>query len=867
LRPLEKPALPTPVNKSWSRTPIDQFILAGLEQKGMKPSPAADKRTLLRRVTFDLTGLPPTEQQLTAFLNDKSSRAFEKVVDRLLASPRYGERWARHWLDLVHYADSHGHSQDRPRTNAWPYRDYVIRSFNSDKPYARFVEEQLAGDALYPDDPEGIVALGFLAAGPWDDSSQVYITENSFDKRQAQNLDRDDIVSTAMSTFVSTTTHCARCHDHKFDPISQKEYYNLQAVFAGIDRVDRPYDADPHTNARRQALLKKKTALEVSLKGRALLEPAIQAEVAAWEKNTAYRTIQWTPLDPSSTKSEAGAILTKQQDLSVLVSGLRAETDTYTFTAETSFQGITAVRLEVLADDSLPLKGPGRADNGNLTLTEFRLKASRKADPSSAKVVTLQNPSADFNEKFNGVDWDIAKALDQDSKTGWAVYPQIGQSHFAFFELKENIGFDGGEVLTFVLEQKYKDHLIGKFRLSVTTAARPVTTTPFPENIARILGTAREVRTEEQKMELASYYLKTRLNQELAELPAPKIVYAVANDFEPRLIFKPAKTPRPIQVLKRGDINRPGEQATPGALSLLAGVESQFDLPHPEDESSRRAALAKWITNPKNVLTWRSIVNRIWRYHFGKAIVDSPNDFGRMGSQPSNPDLLDWLAVSFLESGGSLKQMHKLILLSAAYQQSSEDNPKYAALDSDNRYLWRMNRTRLEAEEVRDAILQITGKLDLRMGGPADMQFKMDDPTPPVTPVVDYTKFDLDSPASFRRGVYRFIFRTIPDPLMDTLDCADASQLTPARNVSVTALQALAMWNNRFILRQSEHLAARLSAESPDEEKQIRAMYRLVLQRPPNKAELKELKLYAAAHGLANLCRIGLNSNEFMFVD
>ena len=263
LKPLQKNSPPTTKNSRWPKTPVDQFVLAKLEEKGMKPSSLADKRTLLRRVTFDLTGLPPTPEEMQKFLNDKSPRAFEKVVDRLLASPRYGERWARHWLDVVHYADTHGHDQDRPRPNAWPYRDYVIRSFNEDKPYARFVEEQLAGDVLFPEDPNGIVATGFIVAGPWDVSSQMFIVDDTVDKKMARNLDRDDMVMTTMSTFVSSTVHCARCHNHKFDPISQNEYYNLQAVFSGVDRADRPYDLDPKTNAVRQALLRKKTGLEV----------------------------------------------------------------------------------------------------------------------------------------------------------------------------------------------------------------------------------------------------------------------------------------------------------------------------------------------------------------------------------------------------------------------------------------------------------------------------------------------------------------------------------------------------------------------------------------------------------------------------
>jgi hypothetical protein len=867
LQPLKKLPPPKTKNKSWAKTPIDQFILAKLEEKGMKPSPPADKKTLLRRVTFDLTGLPPTQIEIENFLKDKTPTAFEKVIDRLLANPRYGERWARHWLDVVHYADTHGHSQDRPRPNAWPYRDYVIRSFNNDKPYARFVEEQLAGDILFPNEPDGIVALGFIAAGPWDDSSQVFITEDSFDKRQAQNLDRDDMVTATMSTFVSSTVHCARCHNHKFDPISQKEYYGLQAVFAGIDRVDRPYDLDPKTNALRQALLKKKTALDVNLKGKALLDPSVQSEVAVWEKQIGYDTINWTVLDPISFKSENSATLTKQPDLSLLASGKQTETDTYTIVAQTDLKGITAVRVEVLADDDLPLKGPGRADNGNFTLTEFRLKAAPKSTPDSVKRVALQNPSADFNQIFNGVDWDVTKALDGDSKTGWAIYPQVGQSHFAIFELKENVGAEAGTTLTFILEQKYPKHLIGRVRLSATTSSRPVRVNPFPDNVAKILASKPETRTDEQKIELAAHFLKTQTEKQLAALPAPQMVYAVANDFTPVKIFKPAKTPRPIYLLKRGDINKPDELVLPATLSLLPELKAQFDLADPNDEASRRAALAKWITDPKNVLTWRSIVNRIWHYHFGRGIVDSPNDFGEMGSLPTHPELLDWLAGSFLESGGSIKQLHKMISMSAVYQQSSAHNETFAKIDSGNSYLWRMNRARLDAEELRDAILQITGKLDLTMGGPPVMQFTMQDPTPPTTPVLDYTKFDVDSPASFRRSIYRYIFRTVPDPFMDTLDCADASQLTPTRNVSVTALQALAMLNNQFILRQSEHLAARVAKENSTLEKQIAAVYQLVLDRKPTRGELKDFKRYATEHGMANACRVIFNSNEFIFVN
>jgi hypothetical protein len=867
LQPLNKPSPPSTQNKSGAKTPIDRFVLAKLEEKGLKPSAPADRRTLLRRVTLDLTGLPPTSRELANFLSDKSPHAYADVVDRLLASPRYGERWARHWLDVVHYADTHGHSQDRVRTNAWPYRDYLVRSFNADKPYARFVEEQLAGDSLFPNDPDGIVALGFIAAGPWDDSSQVYITENSFDKRTAQNLDRDDMVSTAISTFVSTTVHCARCHNHKFDPIPQKEYYNLQSVFSGIDRVDRPYDLDAKTNALRQALVKRKSAIEADAKSKALLAPDIQAVVAAWEKEVGYVPIDWTTLDPITFKAEGGSTLTKQADRSLLAGGARPETNTYTITAQTDLKGITGIRFEVLTDDGLPLHGPGRADNGNLCLSEISVRAAPKSNPEAAAAMTLTNASADFNEKFGGVDYDVPKAIDGDPKTGWSIYPETGKPHFAIFELKENVTIEDGAILTFVLEQKFKDHLIGKFRLSVTTSSQPLKANPFPPGITKILATTVAVRTEEQRIELAAYVLRLRIDEQLAALPPPQFVYAVANDFEPRLIFKPVKLPRPIHVLKRGDIDRPGGAAVPGALSLVPGLKAQFDLPSITDESCRRAALAKWITDPKNVLTWRSIVNRIWQYHFGRGIVDSPNDFGVMGSRPTHPELLDWLASSFLENGGSFKKLDRMILLSAAYQQRSDSNPRFAKIDSGNASLWRMNRSRLDAEELRDSILQITGDLDLKMGGPGAMQFTFADPTPPVTPVVDYSKFDVDSPASFRRSIYRLIYRTLPDPFMDTLDCADASQLTPTRNVSVTALQALALWNNQFVLHQSEHFARRLASENADPEKQISALFQSVLERSPSRDEMKDWKGYVREHGLANACRVILNSNEFMFVN
>ena len=926
LQPLKQPPLPKTKDQAWARTPIDQFILAQLEANGLRPSAPADKRTLLRRVYFDLLGLPPTPEQMAAFLGDASPQAFERVADSLLASPRYGERWARHWMDAVHYAETHGHDQDRVRPNAWPYRDWLIRAFNDDKLYARFVQEQVAGDVLFPDNPALIPALGFLATGPWDESSLRDIREDTIDRQVARYLDRDDIVTTVMATFTSTTVHCARCHDHKFDPIPQADYYALQAVFAGTDKANRSFEADPVKHHARQSLLAQKSALDRKDKTllAALLEPARQAEVAAWEKSLTTKSVEWTVLEPASFAATNGSTLTKQPDHSLLASGKRPETDTYTITTHTELKGITAVRLEVLADDNLPHKGPGRQDNGNLHLSEFKVFAQprnitnastttsealkarnttaqgnalgspsqKETSPEGAKPPTqpraLQNPTADFNQEA----WPIAHAIDGKEKTAWGIYPQVGKAHVAFFELKEPIPHEGGVTLTFVLEQLHGGgHLIGRPRLSVTTAPLPVRVNPFPDNITKILATPATQRTDEQQTELGAFVHREQLDRQLATLGKPQLVYAGASEFEPDGSFKPAGTPRTVHLLKRGDISKPGDLATPGALACVNSLASRFD--DMDNEGARRAALALWLTDPQHPLTWRSIVNRVWHHHFGRGLVETLNDFGRMGAQPSHAELLDWLAAGFRDSGGSLKRLHKLIVMSAVYQQaasvqysvfsvqSEKDsrskfgtehwklNTEYfrraAAADSDNRLLWRMNPRRLDAECVRDATLAITGQLDLTMGGPSAQQFVLS-PGIHVTPLVDYTKFDVDSAASRRRSVYRFIFRTLPDPFMDCLDCADASQLTPARSTSVNALQALAMLNNHFIVRQSEHFATRVTALAKDWPAQLTAAYQLALNREPTQEELADLTAYATKHGLANACRLILNSNEFMFV-
>jgi hypothetical protein len=857
LQPLTSPPVPP-----GPAHPIDAFVDRELRQHGLAPAPAADRRTLARRLWFDLTGLPPTPEELLAFVADPSPTAYEDLVDRLLDSPRYGERQARHWMDAVHFAETHGHDQDRIREHAWPYRDYLIASFNADKPYARFVEEQVAGDALFPDDPQACVALGMLAAGPWDESSLRDIREDTLDREIGRYLDRDDVVTTVMQTFTSTTVQCARCHDHKFDPISQRDYYALQAVFAGIGRGDRRYDGDAATARRRKELLARRAAAEHGDPA-TLADTDAQRVAAEWERQQTAADA-WQVLQPDVFVSAAGATLTRQPDGSFLASGPHGPTDTYTFTARAPLPRLTAVRLEVLPDDSLPMRGPGRESNGNLHLSEFQLLVFAPGAPAPLRV-ELRRPSADFEQQ----DWTIAHALDGKDETAWGIFPRIGQRHEAVFETAAPVPLADGAQLTLVLRQLHGGHCIGRLRLSVTDAAAPASA--LAQDVRDVLALPAERRSDAERAQLGRLALLQSVDRQLDALPPQSLVYCGCRDFEPDGGHKPVAQPRTVHLLRRGEITRPEEEAMPGALCVLA-LPARFALRTPDDEGERRAALAHWLTDPRNPLTWRSIVNRVWQRHFGSGLVATPNDFGRMGGTPSHPELLDWLAVWFRgEAHGSLKRLHRLIVTSAAYRRaaactSAEAFARAAAVDADDRLLWRHLPQRLDAEQVRDAVLQISGRLDLRMGGPSDRMFDLQ-PGIHVTPRVDYSRFDLDSAAGCRRSVYRFLFRTLPDPFLDALDCPAGDELTPVRNAGVTVQQALALWNDAFVARQCEHLAERLQRDATGLEAQVQRAFALALGRPASGQEQRDFAAYAGEHGLANLARLLVNSNEFVFVN
>ena len=869
LKPLTRPTVPTIKDaKIRIQNPVDAFVVTKLKEKGLAQSPEADRRTLIRRLSLDLLGLPPTPERVERFVKDPDPKAYEKLVDELLASPHYGERWARHWLDVVHYGESNGFGMDRPRFQAWPYRDYVIASLNADKPYPRFVQEQLAADALFPADPALTPALGFAAAGPFNQSALVEQVDGTDCKRIALNLDRDDMVASTASTFLSMTVHCARCHEHKFDPISQQDYYRLQAVFAGVGRTERIFDTDPKLRVHRAGLRQKIADLEKNSDAHpaTIVESnALATAQVAWEKSFTAQAASWTPLQIDRVEStNSTTTFSKLDDGSWLVAGAAADKDTYTIRARITLPKITALRLEVLPDDRLPMRGPGRQDNGNLHLSEFRASLTGAVETEKPKPLALRNASADFNQ----VGWGIERALDGKLETAWGIYPQIAKPHHAVFEITSPFTATNGVTLVIHLDQLHgQQHLIGRFRLSATDKPQPVRAPTLPLDLLAQLARPESERTVAHRKTLFDTHRLVFLKEQLAQLPAEERVWAIASNFAPVRNYKPTKEPAAIAVLQRGNINQPLAPVGPGALAAVSALPFEFAIPNIKDESARRAALARWITSPENMLTWRSIVNRVWHWHFGRGLVETPNDFGRMGSLPTHPELLDWLAVEFRDSGGSLKQLHKLIVTSATYRQTSTHQEIAARLDSDNRFLSRMNRPRLDAETVRDALLAASGKMDLTMGGPSAMQFKFDDPNKEVSPRIDYAGFDPDSPASYRRSIYRFLFRNLNDPLLEALDAVDPSLSTPKRNATITPLQALSLWNNRFVLRQCEHLAARVEREAIGIDAQIARAFHLLCARAPTPDEAALLTDHARRHGLAHTCRVLVNLNEFLFVN
>ena len=852
LKPLVKPGVPQIGN------PIDAFIRARLAEKQLQPAPEAEPRVLIRRLYFDLIGLPPKPEEVAEFertcsIGNRQS-ATSNLVDKLLASPHYGERWARHWLDVVHYGDTHGYDKDKPRPNAWPYRDYVIRAFNEDRPYARFIQEQVAGDVLFPSTRDGIEALGFIAAGPWDFIGHAEVPETKIDGKIARHLDRDDMVANTLQTFNSLTVGCAQCHDHKFDPIPQRDYYRLHAVFAALDRADKKYFADAKLTARFAELEHRQRTLTTQ---RTTLEN--QPKLAAGkELETLDQQIEAASKAKGGLRPEYGyhSAISPTQDAAKWV-----QVDLGRSVA------IDRVVLRPCYDDF------NKIGAGFGFPVRFKVEASEDAQFKSGVVAIADKTSADFANP--GITPQTFKSTGATARflrvTATKLAPRQNDYILALAEVQvfdstgNNVALKAGVTALDSIEAAPRWR---KANLTDDIAPAADNSGALADLRAKREALLAKFTDDKARAQLAA--LAQDMEQVAAELkqfPKPDVVYAGTVHYGGGAFSGTGPAggkPRVIKVLHRGDVKQPKDEVIPGAPGYLAGLPGEFTLPVEHAEGERRAALARWLSSADNSLTWRSIVNRVWQYHFGRGLVETPNDFGRMGALPTHPELLDWLAVEFRDSGGSLKKLHKLIVMSATYRQSSSVQ-RAAASDSTNTLLWRQNRRKLDAEAVRDATLFVAGKLDPKLGGPAFQDFIVEKPE--HSPHYQYHLHDPEDPRSHRRSVYRFLVRSQTQPFMTTLDCADPSMLVGKRNESVSALQALTLLNNGLMVTMSKHFAAKLDAAGGNLGDKVDRAFREALARGPSLEERQSLTAYAQQHGLANTCRVLFNLNEFAFVD
>ena len=856
----ESPPKLSQAGRLWAKNPIDHFVAAKLTEKKLTPSKEADRATLIRRIYFDILGLPPNPDEIQKFKNDNHPLAYDRLVEQLLASPRYGERWARHWLDIVHYGDTHGYDKDKLRPNSWPYRDYVIRSFNTDKPYNRFVQEQIAGDALFPDTQDGIEGTGFISAGPWDFIGHAEVPETKLDGRIARNIDRDDMVKNTMNTFISTTVQCARCHDHKFDEVKMTDYYRMQAVFSALDRADQEYYTDPKIAQKHAALKKEITNQKGILES---IEANIQSVGGEKLKELKKRLQDLYQKANAKTRQEYGyhsKIESKQDTVKWFQVDLGEP------------KKISQVTL-IGASDSFNNIGDGFG-------FPIRYKIEASNDVKFKKDITV---IADFS------------IIDQ-------INPGIIPQHFdlqknkiRYVRLTANkLAKRSNDFILAMGEMQIKNAAGENLALSKNVTSLDSIEAPvrwqkknLVDDIYRGLPNnpilAKQISDVETKHSLL---INSIVSQEISLKRKNAQIFLEKAEANMKLLPKPQKVyvgkvhtgsgafrgtgneggrPRTIRVLHRGDMSQPKEEVGPGTLRLAKLDNGIFRLPSEHSESDRRIALAHWISQKENPLTWRSIVNRIWQYHFGIGIVSTPNDFGRMGAKPTHPKLLDWLAAEFRDNGQSIKKLHKLILTSATYRQSSSSLTEYEKIDSQNRYLWRMNRRQLEAEALRDSILFLSGKINFQMYGPGFQNFILEHPE--HSPHYEYHKHDPEDTLVHRRSIYRFLVRSQQQPFMATLNCADPSQQVAKRNEAITALQSLALLNNKLIVAMAKHFSNDISHFEKDIKKSVNKAFFRTIGRIPTTEESADLVEFSKLHGLSNTCRLLFNLNAFSFID
>lgn len=957
-----KPDVPDAPDPAWQANPIDAFIHQKLTEKGLSPSPEADRRTLVRRLYLDVLGLPPTPEEVDAFLADPEPAAYERLVDQVLASPHYGERWARHWLDVVGFAETHGFEMNQPRESAWRYRDYVIRALNDDLPYTQFVREQIAGDALGADE-----ATGYLVAGPWDQvkSPDIVLTKNQRDG------ELHDMVNRTSAAFLGLTAGCAKCHDHKFDPISQRDYFQLRALFAGVkhgERELRPPDyearlAKAEEVARKKAAVDGKLAafapkatteltaidddgplfhldgaprttllvrpMEYGVMGKSEFDPG--ERYAIWAANTNQVLFAWHPntagdhqvylswsTDRDRCKNVAYVLdadgnpaTSNDQTVIAKVDQNLAAAQEPGATAENAWSGFFDAGRHALAEGSAILlrsddnQGKVTADLIALRpVSEGTTAAPPNARPQLRPAVNFERNEDRFAtieatalrftihavnqhaacidelEVYTDAEMPENVALASAGATPSASSEYGGEKHRTEHLNDGQYGNDRSWIhkegtegaiwaqVDFAAPAKinravwgrdrngqYKDRLATQYTIEVRT----------PDGAWHTIATARDrapfgIKTPNIPQYTAG--LDASARAELAALRTSReeldAEYVKLMDL-PKIYGGQFTDPEPTHFLYRGDPMAEREPVNPGGIDHVgAPLQLAADTP----EQTRRQALADWIASPDNPLTARVMVNRIWHYHFGRGIVETPSDFGAMGARPSHPELLDWLAVTFMEDGWKPKALHRRILLSQTYRQSSTPRPEALAADAGAVYLWRFPPRRLEAEPIRDTILAASGVLDLKMGGPGYNVFKPNDNYVRV-----YDPKDEFGPEEWRRMIYQYKPRMEQDETFGIFDCPDGAQNQPKRNESTTPLQALNLLNSPFMLQQAELFAERLKEEANAPAAQAERAFRLAYARNPGPEEEAAATEFIQEHGLVLFCRAIYNTNEFLYLE
>ncbi len=881
LGPVEVPAV---TNVAWPQNDIDRFILAKQEAAGITPAPEASKATLARRVFFDLTGLPPSPDELQAFLDDAAPDAYDKLVDRLLASPRFGERWARHWLDTVRFGESSGYEFDGDRPGAHHYRDWVIKALNADLPYDEFLRMQVAGDLIKPGDYEATAATGFLVAGPYPGQ----VTAKTVEPIRYDQL--DDMVATLGSSVLGMTIGCARCHDHKYDPIGHRDYYAMIACLGKAVQRDADIDPDPMTTKqKRDAWLVERAP--VAAVAERFRREELPGQLARWLATDAatQQAAGWLTLDPQTVKATKATLVEEAGD-AVSASGKLESNDTYVLTFRTHQRDVAGLRLDALPSPSAPGGGPGTGKDGGFRLSTVKVTATPLVAAPDRKPVTPK--LAAVATTFEDTGFEFAKALDGDAATGWSTAGQPGKDQTAVMAFDKPVGFDGGTLLT--VELKFEGSGNGLARMRLAAAADPAgvglagaSAPQAAREVAAILERARsggrDPATGPDAAELHRWF--SRVNEPSAMVqaaldaidakePKPDLLKVYATTNGGWVITGNSQAVRSgsqdVFVLARGEVGRKKGKAVPGfVLAAMAADGAEQKLlsgPDAKPLPDSRLGLAAFLTDVSQgsgPLAARVIVNRLWHHHFGRGIVATPNDLGTQADPATHPELLEWLANRIVENHWSLKSIHRLIVTSATYRQSGDVSEAGRSKDPDNKLLWHRKPTRLEGESIRDALLAASGTLDPKMYGRAGLDVKVP-----------------------RRSVYLNVKRSEPIGFLQVFDQPEPVQPVGARGVATVPTQALAMMNAPFVRSAAENLAKRartslaIPPADPSGPAAIDFCFTAALARQPSDVERARFAQLLAAReqangadaagrqaALADVCHLIFCLNEFVYVD